>query len=126
MRLTIEDLQDSIVRFTTNFGTAVAKWNGPLIGRGSTVDVELDIDRVLDDSVVQILDDPEPPQISGDETNVTITATVEHIWDDWVIFLRLADSCTIMVESVAGACAVGQCVRIRIPPEMFSVTPYGY
>ena len=126
MRLTIDDIHDSTVRFTTDLGTAVAKWNGPMADRGSTIDVELDIDEVLDDTTVQILDDIEPSQIIGDETRITITATVEHIWDDGVIFLRLADACTIMVECVAGTCAVGQCVRVRLPSDVFFVTPYGY
>ena len=125
MKLIVNSILGSTVRFSSDVGTAIAGWRGPEPQIEHEFDVELDIDCELDRSNTSVITDSAQPRLTGDGETVEIIAKVEHVWDDGMHFLRLTDSCTIMVECKPGTCRTGDCIRVNLPVAAFTVTPIG-
>ena len=119
-------IDDEPVSFRTEFGNGRARWRTPSIPPelGRSHAVEIDIDDIVEPGINTEKIAPASPSLAIDGDCLIFRGLLEHMDDDRVAFLRMADNCLIMIET-AGDLSAGDTVRIKVPINSVSVTPIG-
>ena len=109
--------------FSCPAGRGVGLWQDSERPEKKTYDVELDFERRIESDMV-IRDRLEPGIARvGDETEVC--AKIEGVDDDGVAYLRLHESCIVMVDSELTAAMRNGSVVFNLSRDQLRLTPFG-
>jgi hypothetical protein len=115
---------DDLVTFGTVCGPAVGRWKGaprrPEVGVSYYAEWDIDLVGERGRNI-----GPSSREVGFEVCDgaTRVVARVEHIGDDGLVCLRLAEDWVVMLETV-GSFSVGEVVEITVPAPSFSVTPF--
>lgn len=130
MKITIMDLKiiggATVVNFSSDLGCGIVKWGGgdkPNIGY--EYDVEIDIGKTIDEIYFSNNENKDKYLISSNENFTFINGKIESIDEDGMVYLRLAQDCLIMIESVNSKINQGDWIGLNIMYEDIEIFAQG-
>jgi hypothetical protein len=116
----------SCIMFDCPVGKCYASWCGAYPPEVREYSVEIDINVKLSKThVVASLPD-RSKRLLRDKGTVCLFGELEHMAEDGMCYLRLHESCIIMVECEVPHPEVGTNVCMTLSPKDIEVTPIGY
>jgi hypothetical protein len=88
-----------LLQFKCAVGSACGIWKGESSPEvGETYSVEIEIDRIIDDSFF-VISGKHKLEIAGDENEVSLVGIIEFIDSDGMLFIRLDGDCLFMLSN---------------------------
>ena len=111
------------VFFDSPVGKCYAKWRGTRQPELRGYSVEIDINQKMSKSNVVLSLPDSDKRLLIEKGDVFMFGELEGMDDDGMGYLRIHDSCIIMVECELPYPEVGEKVRMTLRPKDFEVTP---
>lgn len=112
------------VRFESSRGAGAGVWSSreaPEIGRERYVEFDVDEEVPLNRTLVS---PPEGTPFEESDGHILLRCVVEQVDDDGMVYLRIGHDSLIMAELAPEVRRVGVHLRLRVPIDLFLITPY--